>query len=97
MSHEGVELPFERDERVEERRSSVAGAHAARIVGDCIHFTTLRLLAIYRFLNLPKDPLKAAQKRHEPLMADLDAAAREWHAIEYPDFSAVEAGAGMDC
>jgi hypothetical protein len=90
MSHEGVDMPLERDQRPEERRDAIALAHAASIVNDCLQFTVLRLGALYRFANVPAAPLAAASKRLEEFGRELEAAAGEWHKIEYPDLSAAD-------
>lgn len=90
MSYEGVDMPLERDQRPEERRDAIALAHAASIVNDCLQFTLLRLSALYRFANAPGDPIAAASKRLEEFGRELEAAAGEWHKIEYPDLSAAE-------
>jgi hypothetical protein len=83
MTHEGVDMPLERDDRPVERRDAVALAHAARLVGDCFELTFLRAAAIRRFLGLPVDDLFEIRRRHEGLLSDLEEANQVFGQTEY--------------
>lgn len=83
MSHEGAELPVERDRRPSERREAIELAHAARLVSDCYEFTWLRVAAILKLLKRRPDDLFAMKEKHKTLLSDLHAAGEVWSRVEY--------------
>lgn len=83
MTYEGADMRLERDTRSEERRKAIEFSHAARLIGDCVHMTTLRVMAVLRITDQPLDALTAHQQNCEALFDELDNALREWERVEY--------------
>jgi hypothetical protein len=83
MSHEGVDMPMERDTREQGRREAITLAHASRLVSDCFELAFLRSACIRRFLDRPVDDLFEIRKRHEPLLRELHDASDEFGKAEY--------------
>jgi len=90
MSYEGVEMPLERDHRSDQRRDAITLTHAASMVSDCLQFTFLRLIALYRFASVSPAPLEAARERLEGFGHEFKEAARAWHKVEYPDLTTAD-------
>jgi hypothetical protein len=84
MSYEGTDMPMERDTRPERRREAIELAHAAKLIGHCFHLTSLRVIAILRFLKRRPDALGEVHARHESLIVELKRANEEWEEMEYP-------------
>jgi hypothetical protein len=83
MSHEGTDMPLDREQRSAERREAMMLAHAAKLVADSFHFTYLRVAAILRFHSLDPRTLFAVEAKHKPLMDELDRAGVAWERGEY--------------
>lgn len=83
MSYAATDMPLERDRRSGQRRAAIELAHAAKLVGDCFHFTFLRVIVLLRFLKLSTDGLRKVETRHSTLIDELAEAGREWERIEY--------------
>jgi hypothetical protein len=83
MSHDGTEMLLERDSRPKDNRQAIELAHAAKLVGDCFHLATLRVVALLRFLGRPTEAALAVNDRHAPLTDELAKAYSDWLDIEY--------------
>lgn len=83
MTHEGTDMPFERDKRSAQRRNAIHVAHAARLVSDCFYYSLFRLGALYRFFKNPRLVGPEMMERHKDLLHELSQAEVNWRGVEY--------------
>jgi hypothetical protein len=83
MTHEGIDMPVERDMREQERRAAVTLGHAARVISDCLELTMLRATSVWRFIGRPPDDLLEMRARNERLFGELNKASDQFSEIEY--------------
>jgi hypothetical protein len=80
---DGVGMIWDRSRRGPERRFSVEGAHAGRLISDICWFAFFRALQLFAAAKQPSNPIKNLTKRFEPLFAEIDRVRGAWHLIEY--------------
>lgn len=85
MSYEGVDLPFERDQREPPRRAAIQKAHAAQLLSSCLHLAVLRINVLNHFLGWASAELRDKMGECKPLLEQLNVANDQWSKLEYPD------------
>jgi len=83
LGGEALQVIYEREQRSEERRSSIELAHGSRLVTDQLILAWLRTIGVYHAEGVDPTPIWELMKEQSASMQDLRQAYAHWHEIEY--------------
>lgn len=79
----GAAMIMERTQRNIERRASIHEAHAARLLGDMLSLTLMRLAVTYSFLRVELSSILDRTAEAEKLLQEFQESADAWASCEY--------------